>query len=238
MFSDNEKVINFNWKNAVKYGIAVIVFLSVIYNIILVVKSKFNEEDISQFIAKQQAEFREFQTNHDKGIKTIQDGMSDGAKEVEKNILNFQNKADNFHDDFNKSLAIEKAIVHERLQSSAISEFLEEHVIDFDKDVYERGRDKFIKQTTYNVPNYEQYNQLREAAKHCRVIKNNAFSQDEYANKIAEIRSEHREDLIKTVPKPAILNWPLSYDESKELILKNYMNFFIVLSKKGECLYG
>ena len=238
MSTENESFIQFEWRQWVKYGMAVIVLLYILRAIYLVYQANAVMGMMTEMATKQQHQFKQLNQTVDDGVKEVQDGLINGAAEMSQQANEFQKKLDNFAKEYAEGFEEAKEKLDESIRRKTVNRFLEDNVTDFDKVFYEQSRKKFIQISHYDVPDYEHYNQLRDKAMQCHLLGRNQEAMTNYRNQIAEMKAGHRSDLINSVPMPEQWRWPLSYVQSHQLMLENFEHFFIVLTKEGDCMYA
>jgi hypothetical protein len=178
---------------------------------------------------------KQLQLENTDGIKKVQSGLANGAKEMEEKSKEFQSRFDNFAKEFSSSLQEELDKIEADRRRKFIRDFLENHARFYDAELYEIDRKKAREEAPYPLPDYAHYAKLRDAAMRCQMEVHNQTEEKDYRNQIGELKATHQERLIKHVRKPDIWHWPLTGDQLTTIRMNNMNLVFLHVTPEGQC---
>lgn len=235
MFDHNKAIFELDWQTLIKAGVGIIVVFYIFETICSLYLFNDVIDTTSSILSRQESQLKNLNLEADAEVKRVQDGMTNGVKEMQAGAMNLDGKIANFSKDFNDSLQAELNKVAKRRQREYISEFLERHVDYYDSNLYDTDRNKSIAETNYPIPDYKQYVVLRESAIQCHVKLHNTQEETIYMNEIARLKSEHKEKSISSITKPDYWKWPLTTELWSKITTEEYRRIFILLTPEGRC---
>jgi hypothetical protein len=235
MYDGNKNIFKWDWQNVVKLGVAVIVILTILRAVYSIFMVNDDIRLVSNIVSAQETQSKILHQEGDAEIRKVQSGLANGAKEMEGHAKQFESKMDNFYKDFSDSLQAELDRRESERRRDYIRHFLETHVDFYDAALYESDRKKAIGERHYPLPDYKQYSEMRETAMRCHVQFHNKEEEKRYRNKIAQLKTEHKDKLIPSVPKPDIWKWPLASEKSTKIKTDHYNLIFLMVTSKGQC---
>lgn len=231
----NEKFSHLNWQKIIKYGVIILFSVFIVRMVYSIYIAHMIFGTASSMISTQAANMDKLHAKNQADVRDIQNKMQDGIQSMKEHADNFDDKFAKFADDFTSSLQAEYYRIDERNRRDAIYDFLNHHFKSYDADLYEIDRKKFIAANHYDVPDYVKYDELRSAVYKCNMNRHNQDEMRRYKNKVARLKAEHQEKLVKSVPKPDYWQWPLSKEQMNKIADDAFLYPFSIISLEGQC---
>lgn len=235
MYTDEKINTQWNWQNIIKILLVIIVSLYIVRTIYSVYSAHSVMSMTSDIISLKKKQFNKLNNESNDQISKVQNGISDGIKSIEQNAKHVEDKMTDFSKNFNESLEKELTKMRERHRREYIENFLNDHFYYYDVALYESDRKKAIESTHYTLPDYAQYDALRNKALQCHIERHNHQEEVNYKNAIAELKFEHNEKHISKIPKPDYWKWPLTKGQHSTISL-HPIPVFGVMTLEGRCI--
>lgn len=235
----DEVLSRWNWRHGVKFAVAVVVVIYLLKAIYSVTTSHSEINEMAHFLAVQEKDFKEFHQESDKEVEAIQNGMANGAKEFDRKVDSFSKSLDDFAKDFTSSLDAAIKTIEEHDQQRTFDYFVDAHYNYYDEESYEKDRQKELsKSAILKLPTYKEFVVLREKAFQCGWKFHNDFHETYYKNKIAQLKADHNEAAIASVPKPDLWPWPITSEVREKIIDQYFPHVISIVRQDGTCIHG
>jgi hypothetical protein len=192
MPEENKNIFLWDWRKAVKWGVVLIVVLYITRVIYSVYIANTVLNVASDMAANQQKKFTQLHASGSDEIKKVQDGITNGAKEMDLKVEEFHSAFADFEKSFLSEIDEARKRMRDRRRKKYTNDFLKFHASYYDQDSYELERKKAIDETGYKLPDYAAYNALRDKAMQCNMRIRNREVETQYKNEIAELKYKHQ----------------------------------------------